>query len=451
VAKAAPPAAHLSQHLSNHRLLLSPHGRQGIGRRHGEHDVSERERTGQEQSLAAAVPVVRAARQVVARRRATIQVVLGVLFGLGILGLLYWGREALPPFLLGLIVAYMLLPLVRRVERMLPYGGMWTTLRRPIAALIVFFGALLVLAILLRSLAQPVIEQTAQILDSLEELWAEAQANAPQIRAWYEQNVPEMARGWVDDGFETLGRTVLAVSGSVGGWLISFTGSALSSVVSFIAVPLFIIYFLIDEPKISRQIREQFPRAWAGDTLALTHIFNRIFGSYTRGVIIESVIVGVITGLGYFLIGVEVWLPLGVIALFGEIVPIIGPWIAFFISLPVILATQPDRAIAALGLFVIIQMLEGWFLAPRIQGGSVHFTSSATLLILAVGGAIAGAMGVILALPTAALLRDLSFYVSYRASGLSPTEAMGELPSFQRESEQTSSPRPEVAIPPATP
>ena len=379
-----------------------------------------------------AIGAVTAARQAVARTRRTTQVVLGVLFILGIVGLLYWGREALPPFLLGLIVAYMLLPLVRRVERSLPYAGFWAKARRPLAAVAVFLLTLVVLAILLRGLAQPVIEQTAQILASLEELWEEAQANAPAARDWYEQNVPANARGWIDSGFESLGRAVLSLGAGVGGWVVGFTSNALSGVVAFVAVPLFVIYFLIDEPKITRQIRDQLPRAWAGDALALVHIFNRVFGSYTRGVIIESIIVGIITGLGYFIIGVNVWLPLGVIALFGEIVPIIGPWIAFFISLPVILATQPDRALFALGLFVIIQILEGWFLAPRIQGGSVHFTSSATLLILAVGGAIAGAMGVILALPSAALLRDIAFYTSYRAGGLSPSEALSHLPSFQR-------------------
>jgi predicted PurR-regulated permease PerM len=381
---------------------------------------------------AAPEPVAAATGQPVARTRLTAQTVLGLLFILGFVGLLYWGREALPPFFLGLIVAYMLLPLVRRVEHTLPHGGIWLTIRRPIAAVIVFLGSLLLVAFLLRRLAQPVVEQTAQILGSLAELWDEAQANAPGIRDWYALNVPETAQGWIDQGFQTLGQAVLSLGGNVGGWIVSFTGNALSSVVAIIAVPLFVIYFLIDEPKITRQIRGQFPRAWAGDALALVHIFSRVIGSYTRGVIIESIIVGVITGLGYYLIGVRVWLPLGVIAFVGEIVPIIGPWIAFFISLPVILATQPDKAVLALGLFVVIQILEGWFLAPRIQGGSVNFTPSATLLALAVGGAIGGPLGVILALPAAALMRDIAFYTSYRAGGLSPTEALSQLPSFGR-------------------
>ena len=69
---------------------------------------------------AAPEPVAAATGQAVARTRLTAQMVLGLLFILGFVGLLYWGREALPPFFLGLIVAYMLLPLVRRVEHTLP-------------------------------------------------------------------------------------------------------------------------------------------------------------------------------------------------------------------------------------------------------------------------------------------------------------------------------------------
>lgn len=198
----------------------------------------------------------------------------------------------------------------------------------------------------------------------------------------------------------------------------------------------------------TRQIQRQCPRAWAGDTLALLHLLKRVLGSYTRGVIVESTIVGIITGLGFFLLGVEVWLPLGVIALVGEIVPIIGPWIGFFISLPVILATQPDKAVVALGLFVVIQILDGLFLAPRIQGRSVHFTSVATLIVLAVGGAIAGPLGAILALPAAALLRDISCYTSYRAGGLSPAAALSKLPAFQQEQAWRMPEREQGALPP---
>jgi predicted PurR-regulated permease PerM len=121
-----------------------------------------------------------------------------------------------------------------------------------------------------------------------------------------------------------------------------------------------------------------------------------------------------------------------VITLIGEIVPVIGPWIALLISLPVILATQPDKTILALGLFVVIQILEGLFLAPRIQGGSVNLTPAVSLIALVIGGIIGGPLGVILALPAVALMREIALYTSYRAEGLSPAEAMSRLPLSRR-------------------
>ena len=96
------------------------------------HGVSERERADQMVTSPPVETAIAAATwQAVARTRRIAQVVLGLLFILGIVGLLYWGREALPPFFLGLIVAYMLLPPVRRVERTLPHGKLWQTTAPP--------------------------------------------------------------------------------------------------------------------------------------------------------------------------------------------------------------------------------------------------------------------------------------------------------------------------------
>jgi hypothetical protein len=196
-----------------------------------------------------------------------------------------------------------------------------------------------------------------------------------------------------------------------------------------------------------RQTHHQFPHARTGDPLALLRIVKRVFGSFTRGVFIKSIIVGIITGLGYFLIGVEVWLPLGVIALVGEIVPIIGPWIAFFISLPVILATQPDKAVLALGLFVVIQLLEGWFLVPHpgritalhLAGHDHHPGHGRRHCRSDRGHSGAAGRGV------AARYLLLHLVPGW---GLSPAAALRKLPSFQKEQTRRVPSRDEAARPP---
>jgi predicted PurR-regulated permease PerM len=111
-----------------------------------------------------------------------------------------------------------------------------------------------------------------------------------------------------------------------------------------------------------------------------------------------------------------------VIAFCGEIVPIVGPWLAFCISAPVILATQPHLIIPAGFIFLAVQLLEGWFLSPRIEGGVVDFNPTQTLLLLAIGGGVGGALGMIFAIPAAAIIRQIVLYTDLRLRGFSPEE-----------------------------
>jgi predicted PurR-regulated permease PerM len=210
-------------------------------------------------------------------------------------------------------------------------------------------------------------------------------------------------------------------------YVFSATGSIIDAVLALIIVPVFMIYVLIDRPGTERQIRKLMPERWVDDTLAVARVSDGILAAYTRGVIISSVVVGFITAAGYWAVGIELWLALGVIAFLGEIVPILGPWIAFVISFPVVLVTQPDKAIWAVLVFGVIQALEGWLISPKIQSSSIEFPPAIVLLALAIGGEVAGAVGVVLAIPVAAILRALSVYVLRRVDGLRPAEAMGGL------------------------
>ena len=172
--------------------------------------------------------------------------------------------------------------------------------------------------------------------------------------------------------------------------------------------------------------------------MEVLRIADRLMASYTHGVLVSSVVVGMITGFGYWIIGVELWLALGVIAFLGEIVPILGPWIAFFISFPVILVTQPEKAIPAIVIFGVIQALEGWFISPRIQADSIEFPTAVVLVALAIGGAVAGGIGVVLALPVAAIARALLVYTMRRLNGVRPARAaMGILPGSHQTVDDT--------------
>ncbi len=357
------------------------------------------------------------------RHLVTIVLVLIVLI------ILYLSRGKLGPYLLAVTLSYLMLPVVRSIERYLPTEGRWSKLRWPLATLLSVVFVAAVVLVLGAYIARPVIDDIDEIANQFPEYWTQLREDS-RISNWYEDLVPEEAQAWVDENFSNLGQTLLEAASGLIDYLFSATGSIIEAVLALIIVPVFMIYVLIDRPSAERQIRKLMPGSWVDDTLAFARVSDGILAAYTRGVIISSLVVGVITAFGYWAVGIELWLALGVIAFLGEIVPILGPWIAFLISFPVVLVTQPDKAIWAVLVFGVIQALEGWFISPKIQSSSIEFPPVLILLTLAIGGEVAGAIGVVLALPVAAIMRAMSVYVLRRMDGLRPEAAMtGLLPS----------------------
>jgi predicted PurR-regulated permease PerM len=350
--------------------------------------------------------------------------------------ILYAARASLGPYILGITLAYILLPVVRLIEALFPDRGPLSSTRRPIATLLAVVLAIGFVAVLLTLIARPVVDEVQALADSFPEYWQDL-TEGETFGDWYVENVPDDIRMWLDENVGSLGQGLLGGSSAVLSYLFQATGTVIEAIVAFVIVPVFMAYVLIDRPQSEERMRSLLPEHWADDTIAIARLADGIMAAYTKGVIISSVVVGVITAAGYWLIGIDLWVSLGVIAFLGEIVPILGPWIAFFISFPVILVTQPDKAILAVLVFGVIQALEGWFISPKIQSASIEFPATLVLLSLAIGGAIGGAIGIILALPAAAILRALVVYTLRRIDGLRPDPAAaGLLPAYGRSADQ---------------
>lgn len=344
-------------------------------------------------------------------------------------------RDDLGPYILGIVMAYFLLPVVRHIESWIPKSGRLASARRPIATILTVLltigGAILLFSLL----AQPITEETQELADNFPAYWEDL-TDGETLGDWYVDNVPAETQAWLSENIGKIGQSLLDAAAGVLAYFFSATGNVLSAVAAFAIVPIFMAYVLIDRPRAKARMQTMLPEAWVDDTFQTLRLADGIMASYTRGVILSSVVVGVITGFGYWVIGVELWLALAVVAFLGEIVPILGPWIAFLISFPVILATQPDKAIPAMVVFGIIQALEGWFISPRIQGKSIELPSSVVLVSLAIGGAVGGAIGVVLALPLVAIFRAIVVYTMRRLDGIRPDVAsIGLLPDSQTPTE----------------
>ncbi len=124
--------------------------------------------------------------------------------------------------------------------------------------------------------------------------------------------------------------------------------------------------------------------------------------------------VGVVTGIGMWVIGVQQPLALGIVAGIFEMVPILGPWISFVVAAIVVLATEPEKIILVAILSLGIQQLENTFLVPRVQGNAVNMNPALIMMLLVIGASMWGFIGIVVIVPLAAVARDVFTYVYNR-------------------------------------
>jgi len=340
-----------------------------------------------------------------------------VLFTAAIVAFLLWlGRDAVGPFVIGLLLAYLLDPAVERLGRV--------GLSRAVSILLVYAVFVVGVVAILYLTVPPLLQQIGQFFGDTPKLSALIQDTIARVRQAYESlDIPPDIRAAIDRLLATFGQeasvnpsgVVVPVFNSVAGFVASTFG--------FLVIPVWIFYLLKDRPSLTHAFDQSLPSEWRRDTWAIIRIAERVFGQWVRGQLVLGTTVAVATFIGLEILGYLVdpvfsqfALFLAILAGLLELLPIIGPIIA---AVPLVLlgaTASVQAALAALLLAIAIQQLENYFLVPKIQGDAVRMHPSAVMFCLIVGAAIGGLLGAILALPLAATGRDIYRYLFRRLS-----------------------------------
>jgi predicted PurR-regulated permease PerM len=126
---------------------------------------------------------------------------------------------------------------------------------------------------------------------------------------------------------------------------------------------------------------------------------ERALGLWLKAQLISMTIIGLLTGLGLWLLGIESALVLGLLAFALEFIPFAGPIIASIPAILVALATSPTLALWVVGLYILVQQLEGNVVYPLVQQWAVHVPAVVLLFSLIGFGMLFGVIGVIFAAP----------------------------------------------------
>jgi predicted PurR-regulated permease PerM len=330
--------------------------------------------------------------------------------------MIWAARGSLFPFAIGLVIAYLLAPLVNRVQRLIPQRGFLGRARRTIAVVIVYLIALGIFGFLLLSFGARIVHQTIDLANNMPAYVESVREQSKSWNNWYEETIPPDLQKEIEKNLDEAG-TVAADAAKAA--LLATVGTV-QRVIGLIAglalLPLWLFYLLKDQGKAFDFFYRLWPEPVREDVRNIVGIADNVLGAYIRGQLILGFVVGAVTFVGLWAFDVSNPIALGVVAGIFEMVPILGPWLSFIAAAIVVLATDPEKIWIIIPLFLGIQQLENTFLVPKIQGDAVNMNPAIIMVLLVLGGALFGIIGVIVIVPFAAIARDVFIYVYNRLS-----------------------------------
>jgi predicted PurR-regulated permease PerM len=332
--------------------------------------------------------------------------------------LLMWVlNDILLPFVVGMVVAYFLDPVVVRLQR--------ARLSRTMATTVVTIVAVLVAVGVVMAILPPLFGQIQSLITKAPEYLAKAlgriQPLLEPLRDRLGLDPPSLhdlqteATQWAGKGLE--------VAGGIAGALAA-RGVAIINLLGLLFItPVVTFYMLRDWEKLVAAIDSSLPLEHADTIRKLTAESNAAIAGFVRGQALVCLALGTFYGIGLSLVGLQFGLVIGLVAGAISFIPFVGTFVGGVMALGMALAQFPPDWIGVVkvaAVFVVGQMLEGNFLSPKLVGDRVGLHPVWIMFALLAGGSLFGFTGVLIAVPVAAILGVVvrHFIARYRDSAL---------------------------------
>ena len=297
--------------------------------------------------------------------------------------------------LLGATVAYLLNPLVDRLER--------RGVGRAAGAALVLGGLALALGALVWLAAPTVAAQAAE----LQARWASGELLG-LVGRFEARIAAAVGTGNPAD----VGLTAAARDAMAGGTgpLIGYVPSLVEGVSNAILVPFVLFTLLKEGPVLRRQLVAVVPNRYFEFSMSVLFQADAHLGGYLRGQAVIAVLVGATTALALGVLGVEYYLVLGLVTGVANVVPYVGFAVSAALALGVSVVTTGDfqQAAGVLVTFGVLQTVENVVFQPWITGRTVSMDPALVLLAILVGGRVGGVLGMALGVPVAAVFKVLA-------------------------------------------
>ncbi|WP_420102463.1 AI-2E family transporter [Bosea sp. (in: a-proteobacteria)] len=325
-------------------------------------------------------------------------------------------RDILLPFIAALVLAYLLDPLADRLERM-GMGRLAATIVILVFFLLFFVLALVLLAPLLGQQLAGLVARLPQDASRLQELLMER--GAPWLERFGGGDLAKEAQN-------SLGNLVGEATKWIGGLLQSLWsgGTAIVGVFSLLVLtPVIAFYLLADWDRMVATVDGWLPRAHRDTIRGLLREMDTAIAGFLRGQALVCLLLGAFYAIGLSVIGVNFGALIGLISGFLSFIPYVGSLTGLVLSVGVATVQfWPDWTwpLAALGVFLVGQFLEGNIFQPKFVGDSIGVHPVWLMFALLAFGSLFGFVGLLMAVPLAAIAGVLCRFAlrQYLASNL---------------------------------
>jgi predicted PurR-regulated permease PerM len=299
----------------------------------------------------------------------------------------------------GILLAYLVVPLVRALNVRLP---LW-------AALTIVYGGGAMLIVLGVYLLVPVmITQAQQLVSEVPAMRRVLETYLSTTHNPIVTHFPPALRGYVAKVPVQTSLQLQHLASSLTGHVLPALLSVVTIAGLSVAIPIVSIYMLAESAMIKRFFARMVPQPHRELAMDLLGDIDAVIGGFVRGQLIVAAVVAVLATAALMLLHVPYALLIGAWAGLADVIPYVGPFAGGIPALLVALfANGWPSAVAVVVAFTIINQIEAHLLGPRIVSSTVKVTPLAVIFALLVGVHVLGFLGLLIAVPVAGIIRAI--------------------------------------------
>ncbi|WP_159881216.1 AI-2E family transporter [Paenibacillus puerhi] len=300
-------------------------------------------------------------------------------------------REILTPFIIALIISYVLNPVVSLLgARRVP---------RTIAVLLIYAMFIMSMTVILMNVIPMFVRQLSELNERMPDVSIKAQSLVDNLNGL--QFLPDSVRIGIN---QSLSKLEAGISAGIADYIHGI-GNTINTLFMVFIIPFVSFYMLKDFHLLEKTTLAIVPKTHRKEIVSLLMDIDTALGNYIRGQFTVCLIIGLLAYIGYWAIGMPYALLLASIVAIFNIIPYLGPFLGAAPALIVASTISIKMVLLVILVNTVCQILEGNVISPQVVGRSLNMHPLFIIFALLVGGEVAGVAGLILAVPFFAVMK----------------------------------------------